>query len=122
MSTELRLPLILVVDDVEEDRMYLQSILEGGGYEVCSSENAEAGLWVARQRHPSLIVMDIVLPGIDGVEATRRLKLDPLTARTPVIMVTGQPLERRTREARFDALLEKPVDGEVLLEHVRRLL
>jgi two-component system cell cycle response regulator DivK len=67
--------------------------------------------------------MDIKLPGINGLEATRRLKSDPLTARTPVIVVTARGGERRSAAgARYDAFLEKPVSSEDLLETVNRLL
>ena len=115
--------LILVVDDVEEDRLYLRSMLEGAGFEVCVSMSAEEGLEQARQRHPLLIVMDVKLPGISGLEATRRLKSDPLTARIPVIVVTAHAFDRRhARDARYDALLEKPVRSEDLVTSIKRLL
>lgn len=115
--------LILVVDDVEEDRLYVQSILENMGHEVCVAESAEDGLKMARQRQPSLIVMDVKLPGISGLEATRRLKSDPLTARTPVVVVTAHPLDRKhARDARYDALLHKPINEKEFAGYVSRLL
>jgi CheY-like chemotaxis protein len=114
---------ILIVDDVAEDRIYLRTILENEGHVVIEAETAEEGLQLARQQKPLLIVMDIKLPGINGLEATRRLKADPLTARTRVIVVTGQMEERRpVPGARYVALLEKPVNGQELTEIIDRLL
>jgi two-component system cell cycle response regulator DivK len=114
---------ILIVDDVEEDRVYLRAVLEKAGRMVIEAATAEEGLQLARQQKPCLIVMDIKLPGINGLEATRRLKSDPLTARTPVIVVTAHAGERRSAAgARYDALLEKPVRSEDLTETVDRLL
>jgi two-component system cell cycle response regulator DivK len=116
-------PLILIVDDVEEDRLYMTAILEAAGYSVCIAENAETGMRLARQRQPVGIVMDVMLPGINGFEATRRLKSDPLTARTPVVIVTAHQLDRReARDARYDALLQKPVRDVDLCNELARLL
>ena len=121
--TDATRPLILVVDDVDEDRHVIQAVLEGGGYEVCTAIDAEIGLQLARQRRPSLVIMDVKLPGIDGWEATRRLKSDPLTARTPVVVVTAHTGERRRdRSARPSAVLLKPVGAEELLTTVSSLL
>lgn len=123
MNEARRRTLILVVDDIEDDRVYLRAVLEAAGYEVRVAEDAENGLQQARQAQPALIVMDVQLPGISGLEATRRLKSDPLTARTPVIVVTAHPLDRRdAREARYDAILHKPVDEKELTLYVERLL
>lgn len=115
---------ILIVDDVEEDRVYLRGVLEGAGRIVIEAKSAEEGLQIARQQQPSMIVMDIKLPGINGLEATRRLKSDPLTARTPVIVVTASHAGERKNVvgARYDALLEKPVSSEELLATVNRLM
>lgn len=116
-------PLILIVDDVEEDRVYMGRMLEAAGYSVCVADTAESGLRMARQRHPALVVMDVKLPGISGLEATRRLKSDPLTARTPVVVVTGYAMERRkANDAHYDALLNKPLAEDVLCDTVARLL
>ncbi len=116
-------PLVLVVDDVEEDRVYLCAILERAGFEVRIAVDAEAGLKEARQRGPALIVMDVQMPGISGLEASRRLKMDPLTARIPVIVVTGHEMNRKeAREARYDAFLKKPVQEKEVIATVARLL
>ncbi|MEO5511624.1 MAG: response regulator, partial [Longimicrobiales bacterium] len=117
MNEGVRGPLILVVDDVEEDRVYLSAILTKAGYEVRSVGDAEAGLKEARQGQPrpALVVMDVQLPGISGLEATRRLKMDPLTARMPVVVVSAHDLNRKeSRDANYDAVLRKPVGEEDL--------
>src|SRR5687768_12749772 len=108
MTEAARRPLILVVDDVEEDRVYLCAIVEWAGYEVRSATDAEEGLKEARRGQPALVIMDVKMPGISGLEATRRLKSDPLTARMPVVIVTGHDMDRKeAREARHDAFLKK---------------
>ncbi len=123
MSDEVRPPVVFVVDDLEEDRVYLCAILERAGYEVRSCGDAETGLEAARRGKPSLIVMDVQLPGISGLEATRRLKMDPLTARIPVVVVTAHQASRKeAREARYDAFLTKPVDEAALIATVTLLL
>jgi CheY-like chemotaxis protein len=123
MNERARRPRILVVDDVEEDRVYLSAILSKAGYEVRSVSDAEEGLKEARQGRPALVVMDVQLPGISGLEATRRLKMDPLTARMPVIVVSAHDLNRKeSREANYDAVLRKPVGEEDLLAMVAGLL
>jgi two-component system cell cycle response regulator DivK len=123
MKEALRRPHILVVDDVEEDRLYLRAVLERAGHEITEAVDAEAGLQQARQMQPVLIIMDVKMPGISGLEATRRLKSDPLTARTPVIVVSAHAVDRRqARESRYDALLQKPILESELVAVVKRLL
>ena len=123
MTEAARRPLILVVDDVEEDRVYLCTIVESAGYEVRCANDAEAGLKEARRGQPSLVIMDVQMPGLSGLEATRRLKSDPLTARMPVIIVTGYDMNRKeAREARYDGFLKKPVVHEELTTLIERLL
>lgn len=123
MSNESDRPLILIVDDMEEDRLIMKTILESAGYSVCVAEDAEAGMRIARQRNPVCIVMDVLLPGINGFDATRRLKADPLTARTPIVIVTAFQVDRReARAAHYDALLQKPVVDADLYKVLNRLL
>lgn len=123
MSNESNRPLILIVDDLAEDRLYLATILESAGYSVRVAEDAETGMRLARQVGPVCIVMDVMLPGINGFDATRRLKSDPLTARTPIVIVTAHQVDRReARAARYDALLQKPVADTELCKEVARLL
>lgn len=117
--------LILVVEDRPMNAKLLRDVLVASGYEVATEETAEAGLALARQRLPALILMDIQLPGMDGIAAVRELKRDPATAKIPVIAVTASamPLERDAiLRAGFDGYQAKPISVKELLAEVRRLV
>jgi CheY-like chemotaxis protein len=81
---------VLVVDDSELDRELVIALLDASGYEVLTAKDAEEGLQMATMHAPDLILMDIDLPGIDGFEATRRLKRDPRTSHIPVLAVSAR--------------------------------
>ncbi len=80
---------VLVVDDSNSNRLFLASILEEDGYRIVQAPDGETCLAVAASENPVLILLDVVMPGIDGFETLRRLKADPLTRRTAVIMLTS---------------------------------
>jgi two-component system, cell cycle response regulator DivK len=118
-------PLILVVEDRPMNAKLLRDVLVVSGYEVAETETAEAGIALARERMPALILMDIQLPGMDGMAAVRELKREPATAKIPVIAVTASamPLERATiLRAGFDGYQAKPISVKDLLAEVRRLV
>lgn len=115
-------PHILVIEDTPEDGAMVRQALERAGYAVKLVDSAEAGLVEARRETPQLIVMDVRLPGVDGWEATRRLKSDPLTAPVPVVVLTAVRFTRQKVVAsRCDGALQKPVDVEALVGEVRKL-
>ena len=117
--------LILIVEDDEESRMLEHDILAFSGYRVLEAETAEAGLKIAHERRPALILMDIRLPGMNGVAALAELRRDPITRRIPVIAVTASAMSPQRREidtAGFDGYHDKPIDIERLLDSVRELL
>ena len=117
--------LILIVEDNEMNQMLLEDALAAQGYRVLVSLNAEEGLIVARQQQPALILMDIGLPGMDGIEALRKLKDDPGTRNTPVIAVTASAMPAERKEilaAGFDGYQAKPISVRDLWAEVRRLL
>jgi CheY-like chemotaxis protein len=117
--------LILVVEDRPMNAKLLRDVLVASGYEVAEAETAEAGLALARERLPELILMDIQLPGMDGITAVRELKGDSATAKIPVIAVTASamPLERDAiLRAGFDGYQAKPISVKDLLAEVRRLV
>jgi CheY-like chemotaxis protein len=117
--------LILVVEDRPMNAKLLRDVLVASGYEVAETETAEAGLAVARERLPALILMDIQLPGMDGMAAVRELKRDSATAKIPVIAVTASamPLERDAiLRAGFDGYQAKPISVKDLLAEVRSLV
>ncbi|OYW86859.1 MAG: hypothetical protein B7Z22_05795, partial [Hyphomonas sp. 32-62-5] len=80
---------ILVVDDIEANRRLLQAKLEAQYHTVLLAENGPQALEVARQEHPEIILLDVMMPGMDGYEVCQRLKADPATSYIPVVMVTA---------------------------------
>lgn len=81
--------LILVIDDEPTQRLLSREALEQRGYRVEEAENGEAGLALARQLKPALILLDVMMPGMDGFEVCRRIRVDPDLSRTPVVIVTA---------------------------------
>jgi two-component system, cell cycle response regulator DivK len=114
--------LILIVEDNEKNRKLVRDVLQFKGFATVESASAEEGLRLARDRQPDLILLDIQLPGIDGIEALRRLRCDPVTARIPVIAVTASAMahdQSRIMNAGFDDYQRKPLDIRELVEVVR---
>ena len=115
---------ILIVEDVEYNRDLLVQLLEED-YEVLTAADGAAGIEAAVRERPDLILMDLSLPGIDGWEATRRLKARPDTAAIPVIALTAHAMqgdEERARACGCDDYLTKPIDEVQLFTHMARLL
>jgi CheY-like chemotaxis protein len=105
--------LILVVEDNDKNRKLVRDVLTYKGYEVIEAETGEDGVRLATERRPRLILMDIQLPGIDGIEALRRLRADDATRAIPVIAVTASALDRDRQKimaAGFDGYQAKPLD------------
>lgn len=116
---------ILLVEDNEDNRAVYTTILRYYGYHVIEAPSAEEGIAMARQTQPALILMDIGLPGIDGWEATRRLKGDPRTRHIPIVALTAHALaEHRAQSfaAGCDGYLAKPIEPRDVLTEVRRYL
>jgi CheY-like chemotaxis protein len=118
-------PLILIVDDFEDNReMYVQ-YLNFAGYRVAEAANGHEALEQAFATQPDLIVMDLSLPGMDGWEATRRLKDDERTKHIPVVALTGHALAGHSKtaiEAGCDAFIIKPCLPEDLAAEIRKIL
>ncbi len=116
---------ILVIEDHEENRRLLRDLLTSVGYELIEAVTGEEGLILAETHVPDLILMDIQLPGIDGYEATRRIKANQALRHIPIIAVTSYALsgdDLKAREAGCDAYLSKPVDPIELLGKIREYL
>lgn len=109
---------VLIIDDSPTEVHVLKAALEARGYETLSAQDGEAGMSLARERHPDLILMDVVMPGINGFQATRRLAKDPQTASIPIIMVTTKSHETDRiwglRQGAVDYIV-KPVDTDDLV-------
>lgn len=117
--------LILVVEDDAGNRMLERDVLTFSGYRVLESATAEDALRIAREAQPALILMDIRLPGMDGVAALTELRRDPATRTIPVIAVTASTMSQHRSQivaAGFDDYHSKPIDIARLVESVRELL
>lgn len=118
-------PLVLVVDDFPDNREMYTQFLEFSGLRVAEAQNGLEALERAFALLPDLIVMDLSLPGLDGWEATRRLKADARTRAIPVIALTGHALAGHSKgamEAGCDAFITKPCLPERLLEEIKAML
>ena len=116
---------ILVVEDQEDNRRILRDLLTSVGYEIIEAHSGEEGVVLAETQIPDLILMDIQLPGIDGYEATRRIKANPALRQIPVIAVTSYALsgdDAKALEAGCDAYVSKPYSPRQLLAKVREFL
>jgi len=117
--------LILIVEDNPKNLKLVRDTLQVKGYKTIEAETGEEGVRLAQERHPALILMDIQLPGINGVEALRQLRVDPMTSAIPVIAVTASVMTQdRTRimAAGFDGFQGKPISVRELLATVREIL
>jgi twitching motility two-component system response regulator PilH len=117
--------LILIVDDSPTEVFVMQKALEKHGFKTAAAENGEEGVRKAREMKPDLIFMDIVMPGVNGYQATRMLLNDPVTSVIPIIMVTtkGQETDRvwGLRQGAVDYLV-KPVSAQALVEKAQAAL
>ena len=116
---------ILVVDDQEDNRRILRDLFTASGFEVLEGTTGEEGVTLASERRPDLILMDIQLPGIDGYEATRRIKAKPELAKIPLIVVTSYALsgdDAKAFAAGADGYVSKPFSPRALLAKVREFL
>jgi two-component system cell cycle response regulator DivK len=117
--------LILIVEDNEKNRKLARDVLQVKGYQTIESETAEEGLKLAAEKAPALILMDIQLPGIDGITALKRLRSDPKTKSISVIAITASAMthNRQTLLAEgFDGYQTKPITLKDFLDEVRRVL
>ena len=114
---------VLIVEDQIEMRAINAMYLHHHGYRVLATDNGLDGVRAAREEHPDLILMDISVPGIDGIRATEQLKADPETGSIPVVIITAHPygsVGRRAIDAGCDGYLTKPCDPRRVLQEVRR--
>ena len=116
---------VLAIEDHEDNRRILRLLLTNAGYEFLEAVTGEDGVAIAETERPDLILMDIQLPGLDGYEATRRIKANPALRHIPIIVVTSYALsgdDVKAFEAGCDAYLTKPFSLRQLLEKVRQYL
>jgi two-component system, cell cycle response regulator DivK len=117
--------LILIVEDHEKNRKLVRDVLQHGGYQTVETETGEEAIRLAQTSAPALILMDIQLPGMNGIEAFRVLRGDPRTRHIPVIAVTASAMthDRQTiLAAGFDGYQPKPINVRDFVEAVRQTL
>jgi len=117
--------LILIVEDNERNRKLVRDVLQFRGYQTIEAETGEEALRLARERRPALVLMDIQLPGIDGITALGQLRSDPVTRAIPVIAVTASAMthdRQKIMAAGFDGYQTKPINVKEFLEVVRGML
>ena len=113
---------ILIVEDNEKNMKLARDVLQAKGYATLEATTGEDGVRLAREKLPDLVLMDIQLPGISGIEALRQLRADAATARIPVLAVTASVMaqdRRQITQAGFDAYVGKPINLREFLEAVR---
>ena len=117
--------LILIVDDSPTEVHVMKKALEKGGFTTATASDGQEGVRLAKEMHPDLIFMDIVMPGMNGYQATRAIVNDPDTKRIPIVMVTskGHDTDRvwGLRQGAVDYLV-KPVSPDVLVEKAQSTL
>jgi two-component system cell cycle response regulator DivK len=116
---------VLYVEDNEDNRILVKRILEAEGILVFEAESAAEGLIIARKRHPSLILVDINLPEVDGLALTGHIRDDPELAHTPIVAITADVIRgnrERTLSAGCNGFIQKPIDVDTLPMTIKKHL
>ena len=116
---------ILIVEDNEKNMKLVRDVLQVKGYQTLEAATAEDGIALAQAHSPDLVLMDIQLPGMNGIEALGVLRENPATAHIPVIAVTASVMQQDRKlitEAGFDAYIGKPINLKEFLQAVREMI
>lgn len=116
---------ILVIEDNEQNLYLVNFILKKNGYEVIEARNGEEGIRLAIREKPDLILMDIQLPDMDGMEATRRIRKSEADGRVPIVAITSYAMtgdRERALAAGCTGYIEKPIDPETFMGEVEKFL
>jgi len=116
---------ILIVEDNEKNMKLVRDVLQVKGYQTLEAATAEDGIALAQAHSPDLVLMDIQLPGMNGIEALGVLRANPATAHIPVIAVTASVMQQDRKlitEAGFDAYIGKPINLKEFLQAVREMI
>ena len=116
---------VLIVEDNEKNMKLARDVLQAKGYKTLEAVTGEDGVKLAKQNLPDLVLMDIQLPGINGIEAFKQIRGDGKTARIPVVALTASvtPTDRSAISAAgFDAFVSKPINLKEFLDTVKRLV
>jgi two-component system, cell cycle response regulator DivK len=116
---------ILIVEDNEKNLKLVRDVLQVKGYQTLDAGTGEDGIRLAAERRPDLVLMDIQLPGMNGIEALHALRAEPATAGIPVIALTASVMQQDRQQimsAGFDAFIEKPINLREFLDTVQKTL
>ena len=116
---------VLVIEDNEMNMKLVRVLLQMGQYDILEAVDAESGIPLARAHKPDLILMDIHLPGMDGLSATRIIKKDPALKQIRVIALTSYAMEgdeKKAMEAGCDGYITKPIDTRTFLDTIRKFI
>jgi len=116
---------VLIIEDNEKNMKLARDVLQAKGYKTLEAVTGEDGVMLAKQHVPDLVLMDIQLPGINGIEAFKQIRGDAKTAKVPVVALTASvtPTDRSAiTAAGFDAFVSKPINLKEFLETVKRLV
>ena len=116
---------VLLVEDNEDNLLIYSTILRHSGFSVVEARDGQAGIDAAKRELPGLILMDVSIPIVDGLEATRQLKADPATKHIPIIALTAHALasdQQKAIEAGCDGYIAKPAEPRAVLNAVKRFL
>lgn len=117
-------PRILIIDDEESFMQILMSRLEFYGYEVVCAYNAEEGIKKAKTHRPHVILLDVIMPVMDGWECCQKLKTDAVTQKTPIIVLTSyreEDLQERFEKSGANHLVQKPGDKGELMQYIKKI-
>jgi len=116
---------ILIVEDNEKNLKLVRDVLQVKGYQTLDAGTGEDGIRLAAEHRPDLVLMDIQLPGMNGIEALHALRAEPATAGIPVIALTASVMQQDRQQimrAGFDAFIEKPINLREFLDTVQKTL
>ena len=116
---------VLIVEDNEKNMKLARDVLQAKGYKTLEAVTGEEGVTLAKQHIPDLVLMDIQLPGINGIEAFKQIRAETKTAKVPVVALTASvtPTDRSAiTAAGFDAFVSKPINLKEFLDTVKRLV
>ena len=111
---------VLVVEDNEMNMELVRTLLQIGNYRILEADNAEEGIRIAREEKPDLILMDVQLPGMNGLEATKTIKSDDEVGETPVVILTGYgaAIDDMVEEIVYDGCITKPIETRKFLRTI----
>ena len=116
---------ILIIEDNDLNMKLVKSLLKIGEFDVIEAENAEKGIQLTRDYHPDLILMDIQLPGIDGLQATRKIKEDDDINDIPIVALTSYAMQgdrQKAIDAGCSGYITKPIDTRGFLNNIERYI